>query len=216
MQFEKGYIYHIYNQGNNRQQIFFNRENYLYFLRKINAYILPYADILSWCLMPNHFHLMVYVREEEIDASIWDVTQGSETHTIHQMTQSHLMDSMGKKRSLSNSIAIMLRSYTRAINKQNNQTGSLFRPHTKAECVNCPNGITPNFINKQGGAQINISIPEREYPQICFDYIHKNPTRAKLVQRNEDWEFSSAQDYLGLRNGKLINKELAKEYVTIN
>ena len=31
MQFETEYIYHIYNQGNNRQRIFFSDENYLYF-----------------------------------------------------------------------------------------------------------------------------------------------------------------------------------------
>jgi len=48
MQFEKGHLYHIYNQGNNRQKIFFNRENYLYFLRKVKIYITPYADILAW------------------------------------------------------------------------------------------------------------------------------------------------------------------------
>ncbi|MDD4236020.1 MAG: hypothetical protein PHF99_08405, partial [Bacteroidales bacterium] len=58
---EKGYIYHIYNQGNNRRRIFLIRENYLFFLKKIETYILPYADILAYCLMPNHFHLMVYV-----------------------------------------------------------------------------------------------------------------------------------------------------------
>ena len=63
MQFETGHIFHIYNQGNNRQKIFFNRENYLFFLRKIKIYILPYADILAWCLMPNHFHFMVLVNE---------------------------------------------------------------------------------------------------------------------------------------------------------
>jgi len=66
MQFETSNIYHIYNQGNNRQPIFFNRENYLFFLKKMKENLLPYADILAWCLMPNHFHWMVYVREVEI------------------------------------------------------------------------------------------------------------------------------------------------------
>ncbi len=65
MNFEKGYIYHIYNQGNNRQKIFFNRENYLFFLKKIKTYILPYSDIFAWCLMPNHFHLMVLVNDSQ-------------------------------------------------------------------------------------------------------------------------------------------------------
>ncbi len=35
MQLESGHLYHIYNQGNNKQQIYFNRENYLFFLKKV-------------------------------------------------------------------------------------------------------------------------------------------------------------------------------------
>ncbi len=66
MHFENGYIYHIYNQGNNSHKIFFNNENYLYFLRKIKIYIVSHADILAWCLMPNHFHMMVLVNEVEL------------------------------------------------------------------------------------------------------------------------------------------------------
>ena len=66
MHFEEGYIYHIYNQGNNKQRLFFNRDNYLFFLRKIKVHLLPYVDILAWCLMPNHFHLMVLVNSAEL------------------------------------------------------------------------------------------------------------------------------------------------------
>ena len=61
MQFEPNHMYHIFNRGNNSQQIFFNRDNYLFFLKKIKLYIQPYADVLAWCLMPNHFHMMVYI-----------------------------------------------------------------------------------------------------------------------------------------------------------
>ena len=204
MQLEKGYIYHIYNQGNNRQKIFFNRENYLFFLKKIKKYITPYADVLAWCLMPNHFHLMVHVREEELDASIWGATQSCAPNN-HK-----------KKISLNHSLGIIQSSYTKAINKQENRSGSLFRKRTKAECINCPKGLTPSFITKNGITKINISIPEKQYPQICFNYIHQNPVKAALVKQATDWEFSSAIDYAGLRNGTLINKELAKEYLSIS
>ena len=105
MELTKGHLYHVFNQGNNRQKIFFNPDNYLFFLEKIRKHILPYADVLAWCLMPNHFHLMILVKEEEIDIT--------ETHRV---TPSH---PVSKKRTLNNSIAILLRSYTRAINKQN-------------------------------------------------------------------------------------------------
>ncbi len=196
MQLEKGYLYHIYNKGNNQRDIFFKRENYLFFLEKIKTYILPYADILSWCLMSNHFHLMVFIREEELRIE-------SDT-----MTQSHRIT---RTRTMNNSIAIMLRSYTRAINKQQNFSGSLFKAHTKAECINCPEGITLSFIK----SKINIENPEKQYPQTCFNYIHQNPVKAKLVTKEVDYEFSSARDYANLRDGKLINKDIAFEYIVI-
>lgn len=105
----------------------------------------------------------------------------------------------------------MLRSYTRAINKQENFSGKLFRKSTKAECVNCPNGITPSFITKNGITKINIQ-DQVQYSQVCFDYIHQNPVKANLVNNTIDWEFSSAVDYAGSRDGKLINKKVVKEY----
>ena len=68
MIFESGNLYHIYNQGNNRQKIFYVRENYLFFLNKLRRHILVHSDILAWCLMPNHFHLLVYVKQVCIPA----------------------------------------------------------------------------------------------------------------------------------------------------
>ncbi|MEN8185664.1 MAG: hypothetical protein ABFR05_00900 [Bacteroidota bacterium] len=205
MIFEKGYLYHIYNQGNNKQKIFYNRDNYLFFLKKINNYILPYGDILAWCLMPNHFHMMVLVKRIQL----------KETHlmTNNRYEDSHLMsgNERVKYKTLNNSIAILLRTYTRAINIQENKTGSLFKAHTKAECINCFRGTKPSFI--QSNILINNLLPEKQYPQACFDYIHQNPVKANLVKKNIDWEFSSAKDYARLRNGKLINKNVAKEYV---
>jgi len=204
MQFEDGHIYHIYNQGNNRQKIFFDRENYLFFLRKVKTYILPYADIFAWCLMPNHFHFMVLVNEIELD-----IVEGVVAET-HPMTLSHRMS---KKRSFNNSIAILLRSYSRAIQKQGLVKGSLFRQKTKAECLTCTDGITPSFYNTSSGTQINITDPEKQYPEMCFHYIHQNPVKAGLVQKATEWEFSSARDYAGLRNGKLANKKVAQQYI---
>jgi putative transposase len=147
--------------------------------------------------MPNHFHLMIYVHTIDIR---FVVSEG--------VTSS---DALTKTRTINESIGLLLRSYTRAINEQENSTGSLFRKETKADCLTKFQGITPSFF----GSQINVRIPEKEYPQVCFNYIHMNPVKAKLVERAEDWEFSSFIDYCGIRNGKLINKERAAEYVDI-
>jgi putative transposase len=94
-----------------------------------------------------------------------------------------------------NDLKVMLRSYSTAINKQENRTGSLFQQHTKVKCLE--------------------EEKQLEYPFICFHYIHQNPFKAKLVDKMESYEMSSFQDYAGLRSGTLVNKELAKQLLQI-
>ncbi len=212
MNFEKEYIYHIYSQGNNHRKIFLLQKNYLYFLEKLRDFILPYADILAWCLMPNHFHLMVKVNEVELPKPSQGVTPSHPLTKNNPLPPSHPLT---KIRTLNQSIGIMLRSYTRAINKQEGFSGSLFREEAKADCLNCTEGLTKPYFMKQGITHINITDPARQYPQVCFHYIHQNPVKAGLVKEAEGWDFSSARDYAGLRNGKLINKEVAAEYLDI-
>jgi len=60
MTFEPHAFYHVYNRGINREAVFFNRENYLFFLRKIRKYLCPCCDVVAYCLMPNHFHLLLH------------------------------------------------------------------------------------------------------------------------------------------------------------
>jgi putative transposase len=198
MHFEKNTVYHIFNQGNNQQTIFFKHENYLFFLQKMREYILPYGEILCYCLMPNHFHWLIYVRETEIDHSIASVG----------MTLSHPDTSITttKIRTLNESIGILLRSYTRAINNQEGRSGSLFREETKA---------------KNGWEDPNLTLLNKNYSKIwqnwelygstCFFYIHNNPVKSNLTKKQEDWPYSSAKDFAGLRNGTLCNQILAKK-----
>ncbi len=114
-------------------------------------------------------------------------------------------------RTLNDSIAIMLRSYTRAINKQYQKHGSLFEQHTKALCLTEPQTVSPAYFNTHFGMMGNLDLPETNYLNVCFDYIHQNPVSGKVVANPEDWEFSSYRDYYGGRKGKLVNRELAKE-----
>ncbi|MEO1352878.1 MAG: transposase, partial [Cyanobacteria bacterium J06635_15] len=62
--FAPGHYYHLYNRGNNHQNIFFERDNYLFFLRQLRRYLVEDTlHVIAYCLMPNHYHLLVYLRE---------------------------------------------------------------------------------------------------------------------------------------------------------
>jgi len=89
--------YHIYNRGNNKEDIFLEEINYFYFLKLVNKYILPLSDVIAYCLLKNHFHLLI------------------KTHT-----------NVESKR-LSQSFSNLFNAYSKAINKSYNRTGSLFQ-----------------------------------------------------------------------------------------
>lgn len=54
--------YHIFNRGNNKEYIFFTDANYNYFLSLYKKYVSPYCDTLAYCLIPNHFHLLIKIK----------------------------------------------------------------------------------------------------------------------------------------------------------
>ena len=56
-------FYHIYNRGNNKQPIFFESKNYLHFVKLFDKYLSRYIDVYAYCLMPNHFHFLIRLKE---------------------------------------------------------------------------------------------------------------------------------------------------------
>ncbi|WP_430973167.1 transposase [Sunxiuqinia rutila] len=62
----QGNYYHIYNRGNNRCDLFERADNYEHFLGLYDKYISPVADTFAWVLMPNHFHLLVKIKEDVV------------------------------------------------------------------------------------------------------------------------------------------------------
>ncbi len=107
---QPGKYYHIYNRGNNQENIFVEERNYPYFLKLYALHIGPIADTYAYCLLRNHFHFL---------ARIKDLTG--------------LPDLSGLKPP-SQHFSNLFNAYARAFNKVYNRTGALFqRPFGRIE-----------------------------------------------------------------------------------
>ncbi len=66
-----GETYHIYNKAVGDELLFRTANDYYFFLKKLTRFILPVSNIYAYCLIPNHFHLLLKIKEvEEIDKPI--------------------------------------------------------------------------------------------------------------------------------------------------
>ncbi len=91
MQIYPEMYYHVYNRTNNNERLFKSEENYLYFLRKYRQYLEPLLQTLAYCLMPTHFHFLVYITTHDTDLvrkriGIW---LSSYTKAINKAYQRH-------------------------------------------------------------------------------------------------------------------------------
>lgn len=109
--FEYGYVYHIYTHANGKDLIFRENENYKYFLDKLVKYIVPIAEIYAYCLMPNHFHLLVRFKSK-------DQIPNEDEHKYLMKQFSNLLN-----------------GYAKAYNKKYNRKGSLFLDYLKRKRV---------------------------------------------------------------------------------
>jgi putative transposase len=111
MKFQPYTTYHVYNQGNDKMQLFYDDEDYVKFLSLFESYIYPFVDTVAWCLIPNHFHFMIAAKE-----NIAEVKQGG-----------LVLDSV------TNGFRKLLSGYAHYFNAKYKHTGSVFRPKTKAK-----------------------------------------------------------------------------------
>ena len=197
--FVPGEYYHIYNRGNSKQTIFFDKKDYEKFTKylylcnaqinfdfrddivepKIDTYEFDRGKSLvsigAWALMPNHFHLYVTIPR---------------TPGVREIVTD-------KENAVSKFVRKLSTSYVKYINKKYNRTGGLFEGPFKAVHVNKDN--------------------QAKY---LFSYIHLNPVKLtqpkwkengiKNTKRTLDflknYKWSSYVDYKGEKRpqGKII------------
>jgi len=163
--YEPNGIYHIFNHANGHENMFKEEENYNYFLQKYAEKLNGVVSTLAYCLMPNHFHLLIKVRSEEVLLNFLEkkkekfkdlkIPKGLTDVELHHFIV---------KRQFHN----FLGGYAKAFNKFHNRKGSLLRQNTKRKMVN-----------------------EAGYLTNAIRYIHLNPVFHGFTLSPRDWIHSS-------------------------
>ena len=109
-------FYHIYNHAVGSDNLFKSHENYLFFLSRYDTYLSPIFKTFAYCLMPNHFHLLIQVRDIELIKSLAKIGN-DDGFDYHKFIMQKLSN--------------FLNSYSKAFNKQNSRKGALFVDFTK-------------------------------------------------------------------------------------
>ena len=155
-------IYHIMLRGINRQQIFYDNEDYVYFIKQLDRFKQPCGyKLYAYCLMGNHVHLLL--------------KEGS------AMPVGNVIKHIGG-------------AFVYWYNLKYERTGHLFQDRFKSEPVD-----------------------SKTYLAQVFRYILQNPVKAGICGKPEDYQYSSAKEYLlgarGITNTGYINDLIGKDVI---
>jgi len=167
--------FHIFNHANGFENVFCEKENYRYFLEKYWMYISPIAETYAYCLMPNHFHLVVRIRKRQtIEALIRNKNNNkfSKVQNFGKVEEIEITDKVIESY-LSKQFANLFSCYTQSFNKVYHRMGSLFIKNFKREAI----------FDKQ--RFLNMII-----------YTHRNPIHHGFRKNYTEWDFSSYNEII--------------------
>jgi putative transposase len=177
-----GTFYHVYNRGINGEDLFKEDRNYSYFLKLYAKYIPPIAETYAYCLLKNHFHLLIRVRSEEevmLNTSFPNVGR-----VLNPSDVTMDVTTIAAKR-VSNQFSKLFNSYAQAINKAYGRTGGLFEELFR-----------------------RIPVEDENYLVQLVYYIHANPQKHGFVADFRDYPHSSYHTHLSKLDTQLRRREL--------
>ncbi|MBI5915229.1 MAG: hypothetical protein HY842_07625 [Bacteroidetes bacterium] len=186
-------FYHIYNRGINGENIFLEQKNYQFFLEKYIKYIEPVAETYAYCLLKNHFHVMIRTRSAEEIIKVARPKGGGSTNVgeaarknVGEVLNLPDVDSeILASHLLSLRFGTFFNSYAQAINKVYHRTGNLFEETFRSIPINSEN-----------------------FGCWLVYYIHANPQKHRFVEDFRDYPHSSWHSFLSKANTRLKRAEV--------
>lgn len=190
--FIKDSYFHIYNRTLEPNKLFYERDDYIWFLKRFKKKTLLYpATVFAYCLPCVIKYIIAYVGVIFIYdlsllvncANLLSITRGKLPNHFHFLIR---QDSDKPIYKIFND---SLSAYVRHYNYKYKRKGTLFEGHLQHKNVN-----------------------NEKYLLYLCQYIHFNPKKAGLVDNLEDWKFSNFLEWIGKRNGTLFDDEILKNH----
>lgn len=168
---EPNKFYHIYNRGVNGEVIFKSDRNFDYFLTKVFDKLNPVCEVYAYCLLPNHFHLLVKIKSEKEVESLVKVLNLDKAETgLH-----------APRNIFSKQFSKIFNSYSQAFNKENNRHGALIESPFKRKEIDSGEYLRKVIIYIHRNPQDHEIVDDfKAYHYSSFNIIlSENPTFIK-------------------------------------
>ena len=175
----EGNFYHIYNRGINGEDIFKKEENYFYFLQQYSKYVAPLVDTYAYCLLKNHFHLMLRVKD----------FKNPDNNLPALMKEKDWL----KYPDLSRQFSHFFNSYSQSINASFSRTGGLFETSFRRNLIDNEQYFNQVIYYIHANPQKHGFMTDfRKYPYSSYkSHISEKPTS---LMRDEMLEWFGGKD----------------------
>ncbi|MBI9052733.1 MAG: hypothetical protein JEY96_02885 [Bacteroidales bacterium] len=196
---EYGKYYHIYNRGINSCNLFVDKNDYEHFLKLYTKYIDPIANTYAWCLMTNHFHFLIRIKEEDeigYYKSLDSNSNGSNDSVRFKITEDlsefKEPESVLKPKPIKH-FSHLFNAYAKYFNKRYNRHGSLFEKAFRRKLI-----------------------ADESYLKYLVYYIHHNPVHHNFTDEISEYQWSSFQSILSLKETKLVRNDVIELFDDLN
>jgi putative transposase len=188
-------FYHIWNRGNNRENLFYSSRNYEYFIRIYADYLDPVVETYAFCLLPNHFHLLVQTKSIVVSPA------GETTKT-----------NTGKSNPVSLAFQRFFTAYSQAINVQERRTGSLFqKPFKRLELTSTRQLVNLTHYIHTNPQKHGIIDDFRQYPWSSYDRIMRDKPSKLKKDEVLQW-FRNKENYVNY-HARIIDLDELKDII---
>jgi len=186
----EGQYFHIYNRGVNSEDLFKEKRNYYYFLQQYKFYCSDVLQTLAYCLLKNHFHLLVYVKKN---------------------AEAPRKDGQGMfKMNASKQLGHFFNSYAQSINKAHKRTGPLFESPFERKWVDNESYLTSMIYYCHRNAQHHDFVKDfRQWEYSSYDAIVRNENTLVATEKVIT-HFGSVAAFENAHSIFLEDKELNK------